>query len=380
VGSGAGIHGRDPGGGASAPAGEAPEDGPPGSGEEASDTPDRRLLLGVLEIAAATAAVEDLDGVLETIAGALGRLFPVDGAALGLVDGDQIVVREILRAGRPARRDPERLEGDGSHLLSWVLKSGRPLWRNDVTTELRFAESLPGRQSGSDMVIPLKVRGELMGALRVSCVRRHAFEPEDFDVLQRCSDVLSVAVETQRLLLHTRRMAETDGVTGVFNHRYFIAALRQEIERARRLERPMALLMADIDHFKRFNDSYGHQAGDEVLRQVAQCLSRTLRRSDVVCRYGGEEFAAILQDVDLGIALEVADKVRAEVERGRFQVSAMPRPLEVTVSLGVSAYPEDARTPAELVACADQGLYQAKRGGRNRVAHRRLEDRPAAGR
>jgi diguanylate cyclase (GGDEF)-like protein len=353
-------------------AGTAPESVAEKDGEEAPDTPERRTLRGFMDIASATAAVEDLDGVLETIAAALARLFPVDGAALGLIDGDQIVVREIFRDGRPARRDPERLPGDGSHLLSWVAHSGRALWRNNVATELRFAESLPGRQSGSDMAIPLRVRGSIMGVLRVSCRRRHAFDPEDFEVLQRCSDILSVAVETQRLLLHTRRLAETDGVTGVFNHRYFVTALRQELDRARRLGRAASLVLVDIDHFKRFNDTYGHQAGDEVLRHVAQTVARTLRRSDVVSRYGGEEFAAILQDVDLETALLVAEKIRRAIERGRFQVTAIPRPLEVTISAGVSAFPEDAGTPAELLACADGGLYDAKRGGRNRVCHRAL--------
>lgn len=354
------------------PAGSTVEGAEP-EGEETPGIPERRLLLGMMEIASASAAVEDLDAVLEAIAASLGRLFPVDGAALGLQDGDQVVVREILRNGRPVRRDPDRLAGDGSHLLSWVMRGGRPLWRNDVATELRFAESLPGRQSGSDMVIPLRVRGSVMGVLRVSCRRRHAFDPEDFEVLQSCSDVLAVAVETQRLLLQTKLMAETDGVTGVFNHRYFVTALRQELERSGRLDRPVALLMVDIDHFKRVNDNYGHQAGDEVLRQVAQLLCRTLRRSDVVARYGGEEFAAILQDVDLEPAMEVAEKIRSGVERGRFQVSGIPRPLEVTICAGVAVCPSDARTPAEIVACADRGLYEGKRGGRNRVCHRRLE-------
>jgi diguanylate cyclase (GGDEF)-like protein len=355
------------------PAGEAPESGAGPAGDGAADPTERRILRGFMEIASATAAVEDLDGVLESIAAALGRLFPVDGAALGLVDGDQMVVREILRDGRPARRDPERLPDDGSHLLSWVGRAGRALWRNDVATELRFAASLPGRQAGSDMAIPLRVRGSIMGVLRVSCRRRHAFDPEDFEVLQRCSDLLSVAVETQRLLLNTRRMAETDGVTGVFNHRYFVTALRQELDRARRLDRPLALVMVDIDHFKRFNDTYGHQVGDEVLRHVAQTVARTLRRSDVVSRYGGEEFVAILQDVDRRSALAVAEKLRHEIERGRLQVASTPRPLEVTISAGIAAFPDDARTPAELLACADGGLYEAKRGGRNRVAHRPLD-------
>ncbi|MGH9748648.1 MAG: diguanylate cyclase [Candidatus Polarisedimenticolia bacterium] len=328
------------------------------------------MLSSLMEIVAATAAAEDLDGVMETCARALGRLFPVDGAVLGLADEDQLIVREILRDGQPVRRDPDRLPGDGSHHLSWVVRRERPLWRNDAATELRFAESLPGPGRGSDMTIPLRARGSVLGAFRVSCRKRHAFELEDFELMQRCADLLAVAVDTQQLLLHTRRLAETDGVTGLYNHRYFITALRQELDRARRLDRPLTVLMADIDDFKRFNDTYGHQTGDEVLRHVAQTVARSLRRSDVVCRYGGEEFAAVLQDADRSAAEPVAEKVRAEVERNGLQPTTVPRPLHVTVSLGFACFPSDARTPAELIAAADAGLYDAKKAGKNRVRHR----------
>lgn len=328
---------------------------------------DRRVLLSLLEIAAATAGVEDLDGVLETIARALGRLFPVDGAALGLLEDGSVVVREILRAGETVRRDPERLPADGSHLISWVLNRDRPLWRSDIASELRFGESLPSSGLRSDMVIPLRARGELIGAFLVGSRRRHAFDLEDFEVLQRCADLTAVAVETQRLLMTTRRLSETDGVTGVFNHRHFAALIRQEVERGRRLDRPVALLMIDIDSFKRFNDTYGHQAGDEVLRHVAQLVARLLRRSDVVARYGGEEFAAILQDAAVEGATPVAEKIRREVENSPLSLPGIPRHLRVTVSIGMAAFPADGRNATELVAAADRGLYEAKRTGRNRV-------------
>jgi diguanylate cyclase (GGDEF)-like protein len=344
-------------------------DGPPAAADPSRGavSADRRVLLSFMEIAAATAGAEDLDGVLETIARALGRLFPVDGAALGLLEDGSVVVREILRSGATVRRDPERLPADGSHLMSWAIRRGRPLWRNDVPSELRFAESLPASGLRSDMVIPLRARGELIGAFLVGSRRRHAFDREDFEVLQRCSDMTAVAVETQRLLLATRRLSETDGVTGVFNHRHFATLIRQEVERARRLDRPVALLMIDIDNFKRFNDTYGHQAGDEVLRHVAQLVARLLRRSDVVARYGGEEFAAILQDAAADGASPVAEKIRQEVEKSALALPGLPRHLRVTVSIGLASFPADARNATELVGAADRGLYRAKRTGKNRV-------------
>jgi len=145
--------------------------------------------------------------------------------------------------------------------------------------------------------------------------------------------------------------------------------LDHEVERARRLERPVSLVMIDIDHFKRFNDTYGHQSGDEVLRHVAQLTAGALRRSDAVARYGGEEFVVLLPEATLQDALAVAEKIRTEVERGALGVGGVLRPLQVTVSLGVAAFPSDAINGPDLVAAADRALYEAKNGGRNRVCH-----------
>jgi len=322
-----------------------------------------------MEIASAAAGADDFDTVLETIARSLRRLFPVDGAALGLLEADGILVRAVLKRGAAPSHEPERLPADASHLMGWVIRKDRALWRNDVPAEMRFAESVKSPGMKSDMTIPLRARGQVMGAFRVACRKRHAFDPEDFEVLKRCADVTAVAVETQRLLLATKRLAELDGVTGVFNHRHFRTLLDQEVERARRLERPVALIMVDIDFFKRFNDTYGHQAGDEVLRHVAQLAGRVLRRSDAVARYGGEEFVVLLPEALTEDALKVAETIRAEVERNPLTPTGMLRPVQVTVSLGVASFPADAINGPELVALADRGLYQAKARGRNRACH-----------
>ena len=341
----------------------------PPPGRDSLEGGDRDVLTSFMEIASATAAVEDMDGVLETIARALGRLFPVDGAALGLREEGGIAVREILRRGEAVRRQPLRLPADASHLMGWVMLRGRPLWRNDLATELRFEDSTPRAGMRSDMVIPLRARGQITGAFQVACRKRHAFDPEDFEVLQRCADVTAVAVETQRLLQATRRLSETDGLTGVCNHRHFLRLLDQEAERARRTERPVSLIMIDIDDFKRFNDTHGHQTGDEVLRHVAQVVSRLLRRSDVVARYGGEEFAVVLPEAGAAEAVPIALSIRAEVEKNPLALASLPRSLPVTISLGVASLPAEAEDGADLVAAADRALYQAKRGGKNRVFH-----------
>jgi len=348
---------------------QSPEDVLDQPDPEPSGVSDHKILVSFMEIASVTAGAGDLDTVLEEIARSLRRLFPVDGAGLGLLEGDSVLLREVLKGGAPEPREPERLPADASHLMGWVIRHAKPLWRNDVSAELRFTEKpVPGGLR-SDMTIPLRARGQVIGAFRVGCRRRHAFDPEDFEVLKRCADMTAVAVETQRLLLTTKRLAELDGVTGVYNHRHFRTLLDQEVERARGAERPVALVMIDIDDFKRFNDTYGHQAGDEVLRHVAQMVARVLRRSDSVARYGGEEFVVLLADATTQEALPVAEKIRAEVEKTALTPAGMLRPLHVTVSLGVASFPADAINGPDLVAAADRGLYQAKRTGKNRVCH-----------
>jgi len=164
-----------------------------------------------------------------------------------------------------------------------------------------------------------------------------------------------------------REEAITDGLTQLYTYRYFELRLRNEFERASRYHTPLSLIFIDIDHFKRINDTYGHEEGNEVLRTVAKILKDSTRRVDVVARYGGEEFCIILPQTDLEGAQQCAENLRQTVEKTPFPIQKS-EPLKVTVSLGVSAYPEfPVTTSEELVKLTDLGVYQAKNTGRNQV-------------
>lgn len=172
--------------------------------------------------------------------------------------------------------------------------------------------------------------------------------------------------EIGRLQVALQELAVRDSLTGLYNRRYLDETLDREVSRARREGNPLSLVMLDIDYFKRVNDTYGHQVGDEVLRTLAATLSADIRAEDVACRYGGEEFLILLPNMPLDVAMLRAEAWRAAVERlsiahGNFQ-------LTFTISLGVSAYPDHGKTPDDLTRCADQALYQAKHEGRNRVS------------
>lgn len=166
---------------------------------------------------------------------------------------------------------------------------------------------------------------------------------------------------------HNKQLANTDGLTGLYNHRHLQERLEQEVQRACRYQRNLSLIMADLDGFKAYNDTFGHPRGDEVLIQVARTFRRVSRASDVVARYGGEEFTLILPETPLAEAARVAERAREAVEALRFDNPGGGPSPHVSLSLGVAALPTGG-TREQLVSAADQALYLAKRQGRNRVA------------
>ena len=171
----------------------------------------------------------------------------------------------------------------------------------------------------------------------------------------------------QHLLDQLSALSMEDGLTGLFNRRYFDHRLQQELGRARRDQKPCSVLLVDTDHFKKLNDTYGHSAGDQVLRRIAELMREALRTTDdVTTRFGGEEFAIILPGASSGGALIAAERLRASIEEERFEQEG--RPFRVTVSAGLSTFDPASRVTAqELVDQADKALYEAKHAGRNRV-------------
>ena len=169
-----------------------------------------------------------------------------------------------------------------------------------------------------------------------------------------------------RDLEYTYKLATTDGLTELYNHRFFQEQMIMNIDYAKRANHSFSLILIDIDFFKKFNDTYGHQAGDAVLKQVAQTLKKTVRVSDIVCRYGGEEMSIILRNVNNEEAIFTANKICDVVRNTPFNLGNNIE-KQVTISLGVSTFPMDGDTPAELIEHADKGLYIAKENGRNQV-------------
>lgn len=213
----------------------------------------------------------------------------------------------------------------------------------------------------STRVPPL--RGSELGELTNTINRMASALQHERENLER--SVAERTKELQEANARLERLAVTDGLTGVFNHRRFQEQLQAEILRSERHKRPMGVLMVDVDFFKKVNDALGHPAGDELLRRLAEVLSADLRQTDLIARYGGEEFAVLLPETSKGEAMQVAERMRIAVET---KINAGTSwPTTVTVSIGVGTFPEDGKNGEQVLVAADQAMYVAKRQGRNRV-------------
>lgn len=186
--------------------------------------------------------------------------------------------------------------------------------------------------------------------------------------IKELHDELNAKVkELEQAKERLRQLAITDGLTGLYNHRYLKEHLEQELYRASRHLSEVSTVMIDIDHFKKYNDTYGHPAGDALLSAVARLLKENIRKIDIAARYGGEEFCLVLAETNKAAAVVVAEKMRKLVELSQFQPQEARVNGRVTISLGVATFPDDATSMNDLIAIADRRLYHAKQGGRNQV-------------
>jgi len=229
--------------------------------------------------------------------------------------------------------------------------------------------SRPGERPllpGSVLIARLTTRGRPSGSIAIAAAETDAYPERVEKTFEMIARHANIVIDYGRLYESTKQLSITDGLTKLYNHRFFQDALKREFSRSQRHQSALALALLDIDHFKKVNDMYGHQQGDIVLQELARILRGQVRNLDVVARYGGEEFAVIMPDAAQDVALHVAERLRAAVES--HQVEGLTGPLRVTISVGVAVVPHAAiGVPAELIAAADRALYRAKGQGRNRV-------------
>ena len=216
--------------------------------------------------------------------------------------------------------------------------------------------------------VPLVMQGEVEGALCLFNKNNHEpFSAEDVDTLSTLAVHAGVAIDNARFVERMEQQAVTDSLTGLSNHMEFQKRLTEEVDRSRRYHKEFSLLMFDLDNFKMVNDTYGHQMGDAVLKEMAQVLRNSLRSVDQVFRYGGEEFAVILPETPEEGAKIISERIRQTITESCYGKGS-DRSLRISVSIGLASFPQDADQREDLIGAADQALFSAKRSGRNRVA------------
>lgn len=258
-------------------------------------------------------------------------------------------------------------ETDGRKVLSLLRKGEFDIVLIDIVTPKANDPELIEQIREHFNVLPILVITAVDSAeLTVDAMRRGA---TDFVTKPVDAALLDLRIRRAFDLEQTRRMANTDGLTGLYNHRHLQERLQQEIERSERYSRPLSVIMADLDHFKGFNDAFGHPRGDQLLIAVARTLKQLSRASDILARYGGEEFTLVLPETSASDAHVLAERVRqcvAALELGEPQPTRGTIGANATLSLGVASYAQG-DSKETLIEAADAALYQAKHAGRNRV-------------
>jgi len=318
-----------------------------------------RQLQAINAIAQQTTAVLELEELLDRVCELVQDAFRVSHVSLFLREDHDLVLRAHYGTLTPRIPQGGRFPASNEPWAS-ILASGNTATESDLrsaTTLKFFAES------ASRMRIPLVSFGQTLGILALDSSQPDAFRDGDLQSLESVADICATAIQNAHYVERVKQLAYLDGLTGIFNRRFFELRIIEEIERARRYGTGMAVIMADIDQFKRLNDEFGHVLGDEVLRQASSLFHQQLRKIDVVCRYGGEEFGILLTQTNADHAMKIAEKLRQMV--ASWQFPGVPR--TVTISAGTAAFPEHGTTRDELVRAADAALYAAKQAGRNRV-------------
>ena len=266
-----------------------------------------------------------------------------------------------------ARWFGERYRISKSYFVSYLDRKDVSAVDDSGRIERRRRSTAAGAWHPDDLLfVPLTAGDQLVGALQVDQPRSGLVPRlEDVQALEIFSNQAVTAIQSARAYETTRQMSVRDSLTEAFNHRYFQETLSRELARHERSGQPLALVMLDIDDFKKINDRWGHPVGDLVLRGLVEELTKGVREMDTVARYGGEEFALIFPETTPAKAWVVADRLRNRVAGRLFVTPDLDHALGVTISVGLSCFPEDAGTKRLLIERADQALYQAKRSGKN---------------
>jgi diguanylate cyclase (GGDEF)-like protein len=318
-------------------------------------------LAGNVQLMHALGMAESLDECSEIISAYLSWLLPDSSGCLYLYRNSRdMLVRQVTWGDDSG--EPERLHVEDC----WALRKGRP---HIATQELPlFCAHVPKDSAGRARIcLPLVAQGDVLGSLTIIGAENGPTSPiAEAQWIEQLAEQIALALSNVQLRLSLRRQSVVDPLTELYNRRFMDEALQREMARAERHGKPVAVVLADLDHFKRVNDNFGHDAGDALLRAVAQLVRDNIRKCDIACRFGGEEMVLILPECDAAVAALRANALRERIEQ--LNLPFKGGTIHATASFGVAASAGiPAQSGEQLLAAADEALYAAKRAGRNQV-------------
>src|ERR671911_840481 len=334
------------------------------AGAAAGDGPSAESYRRLADVFHDLLSEQSLDSLLVRIADTLDEIVPYE--ALHIYEADE-PKRQLVPA--LVRSDyADEIFNDtfpfGVGITGWAVEHRQPVLSNQAHLDPRVA-FVPGTPVDPEalIVVPLIARGVLKGTFNVYRIGEQAsFTDAEFELAQRLGDAAALALDNAHIRARLEREAQTDSLTGLYNHRYFHERLRRELVRASAEHQSVAVVMVDIDDFKKVNDVFGHAVGDDVLAELADHLRATVRADDVVCRIGGEEFAVIVPDSNETQTVALATRLADRLDKVELELAG-----PISVSIGIAQGPEHAANPRELVACAEAAMMTAKARGKDRV-------------
>ncbi len=304
----------------------------------------------------------DIQMIYDSFIKELKRVIDVDWTAIAVIEDQEVCFMALsTEVGSPwnvGERIP--LKGSGTE---WVSNHQKTFVDSDLSVETHFSTAKYHLQHSirSIAYLPLIIADQVIGTLVVASRKPDAYSARHIKLLEQLASQIAMPIENARLYARTERLARVDSLTGLLNRRSMDEMLTSEIGRHSRYGGVFSLIILDLDSFKSLNDSYGHLAGDELLRQIGLIMKTTIREADQAFRYGGDEFAVLLPQTSMEAALKVAERIRQQTF-ARMEIGSTP----ISISLGLACWPIDGVTPVDIMAAADRALYQAKRSGGNR--------------
>lgn len=330
-----------------------------------------KALTDLIEVARAVVSTLDLDTVLEAILTSAMKFAETPAGTMAVYDDrneEFILHSHHGLSAKFAKQERWSLTPGG--FAEQVLLGGETFYVEDTSQAPFMSDPLVLAEGIKSLIcIPLRMHDGIVGLLHLGDFAPRQFDREKMKLLSILSSFASMAIHNAKLHNRTKIMAITDSLTGLHNHRYFREVFGQEIRRAKRYKKQLAILMIDVDDFKRFNDRYGHPAGDKVLMAIGDLITRTLRKVDYAFRYGGEEFIVLLPEAGIDSGLRAAERLRESIAGDTAALLQGVADEGVTVSVGVACYPDNGDDRDELFAVVDGLLYKAKKQGKNKIHH-----------